>query len=186
MRLRKLGVLLMAFVLAACGDDASQSEVLSPDDLPPGDVTFGLTHVMTKDGVRSAILEADTAVQVDKGRLWDLRGVALQFFTESGAESGTLTSRTGEYVPHNGSFIARGDVVLITHSEQGSRRLETEELHYDTSTEEIWSDSTWVLDEGGQVSRGSSFRSDVAGESWTAIGLEAEDISTGGSDEFDF
>lgn len=186
MRFRSLGILLTAFAVAACGDDSSQSEVLSPDDLPPGDVTFGLTHVMTKEGVRSAILEADTAVQVENGRRWDLRGVELQFFTESGAESGTLTSRTGEYTPHNGSFIARGDVVLITRSEGAARRLETEELHYDTSTEEIWSDSTWVLDEGGQVSRGSSFRSNVSGESWTAVGLESEDISTGDSGEFDF
>ena len=76
--------------------------------------------------------------------------------------------------------------MLITRSEGAGRRLETEELHYDTSTEEIWSDSTWVLDEGGQVSRGSSFRSDVSGESWTAVGLESEDISTGSSGEFDF
>ena len=39
----------------------------------PGDVTFGVTHVMTTNGVRSAILNADTAVQLDSGRRWDLR-----------------------------------------------------------------------------------------------------------------
>lgn len=174
---------MLAGFAAACGDDpANSAEVLSPDDLPPGDVTFGVTHVMTKNGVRSAILEADTAVQQDSGRKWDLRGVNIQFFTETGAESGTLTSHRGEYTPDDGSFVARDSVVLITVGPSGRRHLETEELFYDVESEQIWSDSTWVLDDGGNVSRGQSFRSDVQGNNWTAVGLEAEDISTGGGE----
>ena len=183
MRTRFLLAILMTTFLAACGgDEADSSQVLSPDELPPGDVTFGVTHVMTKQGVRSAVLEADTAVQIQNGRRWDLRGVAIDFFTETGAESGTLTSRRGEYTPEDGSFIARDSVVLVTRSEQGTRRLETEELYYDVQTAEIWSDSAWVLDEGGSRSRGTSFRSDVNGENWTAVGLETEDLETGSGD----
>jgi len=174
---------LLATAIAACGDDSGRSsEVLSPDDLPPGDMTFGVEHVMTRKGVRTAILQADTAIQQENGRQWDLRGVYIQFFTETGAESGTLTSKAGEYTPDDGSFIARDDVVLITQSENGVRRLETEELHYDVRSEEIWSDSAWVLNEGGSVSRGTSFRSDVNGENWRAVGVETENISTGGGE----
>ena len=180
-----LTVMLTLALLAGCDDSERSSEVLSPDDLPPGDITFGLTHTMTREGVRSAVVEADTAVQQRDGRRWDLRGVEIQFFTDTGAESGTLTSRSGEYQPDDGSFIARQDVVLITESNGTSRRLETEELHYDVKTEQIWSDSAWVLDEGGQISRGTSFRSDVHGEQWTAIGLETEGIATDGG-EFTF
>ena len=55
-------VLLALALVAGCDDGERTSEVLSPDDLPPGDVTFGLTHTMTKEGVRSAVVEADTAV----------------------------------------------------------------------------------------------------------------------------
>src|SRR5690606_18580239 len=135
-----------------------------------------------KRGVRSAILEADTAVQQENGRRWDLRGVQIQFFTETGAESGTLTSRTGEYTPDDGSFVARDSVVLITTGPSGRRQLETEELFYDVATEEIWSDSSFVLYEGGSPTRGSSFRSDVRGERWTAVGLETEDITTSGGE----
>ena len=183
MRTRYLLTVLLASLLTACGgDEADSSQVLSPDELPPGDVTFGVTHVMTKEGVRSAVLEADTAVQIETGRRWDLRGVAIDFFTETGAESGTLTSRRGEYTPEDGSFTARDSVVLVTRSEQGTRRLETEELYYDVQTAEIWSDSAWVLDEGGSRSRGTSFRSDVNGENWTAVGLETEDLETGDED----
>ena len=175
------GLLLL---LAACGGDSPESsEVLSPDDLPAGDVSFGVTHVMTKNGVRSAILEADTAVQQENGRRWDLRGVYIQFFTETGAESGTLNSRRGEYTPDDGSFVARDSVVLVTLSETGTRQLETEELFYDVTSEEIWSDSAFVLREpNGQVSRGSSFRSDVNGDNWTAVGLQTDDITSGGGE----
>lgn len=183
MKFRYILTLLLAATAAACGgDENNSSDVLSPDDLPPGDITFGVTHVMTRNGVRTAVLEADTAVQQENGRQWDLRGVAIQFFTETGAESGTLTSRSGEYTPDDGSFIARDDVVLITQTEKGERRLETEELHYDVESEQIWSDSAWVLNEGGQISRGTSFRSDVNGDNWTAVGLETEDISGAGGE----
>lgn len=180
---RATSALLTTLLLAACGgDDQDPREVLSPDELPPGDVTFGVTHVMTTNGVRSAVLEADTAVQMENGARWDLRGVEIEFYTDSGAESGVLTSRRGEYTPEDGSFIARDSVVLVTRSEQGSRHLETEELYYDVQTEQIWSDSSFVLDEGGSISRGSSFRSDVDGDNWTAVGLETEDIQTGGGE----
>lgn len=183
MRKRFVPVLLLALVAAACGDGTSSStEVLSPGELPPGEMTFGLHHVMTKQGVRSAILDADTAFQQEDGRRFDLRGVHLQFFTATGAESGTLTSRTGEYNPNEGSFVARDSVVLITKSEEGTRRLETEELFYDTRTEQIWSDSAFVLDRGGMISRGSSFRSDVYGNNWTATGLETDEVSTGATE----
>lgn len=186
MRSRYLWALLLAAGLSACGGESSEpSEVLSPDDLPPGDVTFGVTHVMTTNGVRSAILDADTAVQLDSGRRWDLRGVHIRFFTETGAESGTLTSRTGDYTPDNGSFVARDSVVLITRGENGTRRLETEELFYDVGTEQVWSDSAFVLTDASGPSRGSSFRSDVNGDNWTAVGLETESVTAGG-DEFDF
>lgn len=181
MRFRYFYTMLFAAVMAACGNDSTESpEVLSPNDLPPGDVTFGVTHVMTTDGVRSAILDADTAVQQDNGRRWDLRGVEIQFFTATGAESGTLTSRTGEYTPDDGSFVARDSVTLITQAETGRRQLETEELFYDVNTEQIWSDSSFVLHDADGIWTGSSFRSDVNGDNWTAVGLETEDIEAAG------
>lgn len=180
---RYFWTMMLGVLVAACGDDqANSAELLSPDELPPGDITFGVTHVMTKNGVRSAILEADTAVQQESGRKWDLRGVEIQFFTETGAESGTLTSRKGEYTPGDGSFIARDSVVLITVGPSGRRQLETEELFYDVQSEQIWSDSSFVLNDASGTSRGSSFRSDVNGEKWTAVGLETEDISTSGTE----
>ena len=54
-------------------------------------------------------------------------------------------------------MIARGDVIVIT--EEG-RRLTTPELKYDQQTNEIASDSAFVLTEPGRRLEGIGFRSD--------------------------
>jgi LPS export ABC transporter protein LptC len=151
-------------------------------ELPADDIIFGMHHEMTKNGLRSAVLDSDTALLMENGQRFDLKGVHLRFYTDVGAESGTLTSRTGEYRVSSGSFIARGDVVLITKGENGPRRLETEELHYDVSRDQIWSDKPFVVRENGQVTRGTSFRSDTRSQNWTIRGARTEGVKTGGSE----
>ena len=54
-------------------------------------------------------------------------------------------------------MIARGDVVVTT--EEG-RRLTTPELRYDQASNEISSDSSFVLTEPGRRLEGIGFRSD--------------------------
>jgi LPS export ABC transporter protein LptC len=174
-------LLLLAMLPGCAGDSGSPSEVLSPGDLPEGNLMFGMDHVMTTQGVRSGLLSADSTFEQQDGKRWDMRAVHLTFFDETGAESGTLTSRAALYTPGTGSFVARDSVVLITQTPKGTRVLETEELHYDVNTEEMWSDSSWVMNDAGSISRGRSFRSDVKGDSWTATGLITEDITTGDS-----
>lgn len=169
-------ILALPFLGAvACGGDATvPATVTDPAQLPADQVIYGLRHVMTKDGVRSAVLNGDTAYLQEEGRRFDLVGVELFFFTESGVQSGKLTSTSGEYSMSDGSFIARGNVVLITEGANGNRRLETEELHYDVSADQLWSDVPFVLTEGGRVTRGESFRSDAEFDSWSVTGAQTD------------
>ena len=169
MSVHKITWMLAAALLAAgCGHDSTTpSATVDASEMPADQVLFGLHHVMTKDGVRTAVLDSDTAYMKDEGRTFDLRVVRLRFFNESGQESGTLTSRTGEYNADTGVFVARGNAVLVTQGQQGPRRLESEELHYDTRRDQLWSDLPFTLTEGGRVSRGTSFRTDSRFENWT-------------------
>jgi LPS export ABC transporter protein LptC len=165
---RILATVALLAVLAGCGrESTTPGAIADAADLPADNVIHGLTHRVTRDGVRTALLQGDTAYLYESDRRFDIEGVNLTFFHESGQESGTLTSSTGEYRMGTGAFIARGNVVLITRGEQGTRRVETEELHYDVQGDQIWSDVDFVMREGGRTTRGTSFRSDTRFESWT-------------------
>lgn len=178
--------MLILAPLLGCGSQATTpSAAVEATELPADQVIYTLNHVMTKNGVRTAVLNSDTAYLYEDGRRFDLMGVELQFFTETGAESGVLTSTTGEYNLANGLFIARGDVVLITQTPEGSRRLETEQLHYDVTGDRLWSELPFVLVENGRTTRGSSFRSDASFKTWEITGGRTEGgLQTGGGVSF--
>lgn len=170
---RTLAVLLMAVSIAACKDETTAPGTLIDDaGLPADQIMYQLRHVMTNNGVRTALLVSDSAYVRDADRRLDLLGVDLDFFDTNGRSSGKLTSETGEYDIGSGSFVARGGVVLITTGARGQRRLETEELHYDRDADQLWSDVPFVLTENGQTTRGTSFRSDSEFRNFTIQGAQ--------------
>lgn len=182
--MRNLFLLLVAaLAVGGCGSESTTpSAVTDASDLPADQIVYALRHNMTKDGIRTGVLTSDTAYMYETGQNLDLRGVSLEFYGDTGAPTGTLTSRTGEYELRTGSFVARGEVVLVTQGPNGSRRLETEELHYDVRGDRLWSDQPFVLVEGGRTTRGNSFRSDASFRNWEVAGARTEGgLPSGGS-----
>lgn len=174
MRARFAGILALGLT-AACGSQSTTpSAVADAVHLPADQVIYGLRHNMTKEGIRTGVLTGDTAYVYESERRLDLRGVRLQFFNDSGRETGTLTSKTGDYNISTGAFVARDDVVLITEGPEGSRRLETEELHYDVQGDQLWSDMAFQLTENGRTTRGTSFRSDSRFRTWSVTNARTE------------
>lgn len=170
---RILSVLLMVLWVAACKDETTAPGTLVDDaDLPADQIMYQLRHVMTNNGVRTALLVSDSAYVRDADRRLDLLGVDLDFFDSNGRSSGKLTSETGEYDIRSGSFVARGGVVLITTGARGQRRLETEELHYDRDADQLWSDVPFTMTENGATTRGTSFRSDSQFRNFTIQGAQ--------------
>jgi LPS export ABC transporter protein LptC len=168
-------VIVLAAGAAACGSQTTTpSAVTDAEGLPADNVILGVEHNMTNEGIRTGVLHSDTAFLYESSRRMDLRGVRIQFYGDTGVETGTLTSTTGEYDVGTGSFVARGDVVLITDGPDGERRLETEELHYDVERDRLWSDVPFVMREGGAITRGTSFRSDSQFRTWSVTGAETE------------
>lgn len=165
---------LVAFAVAACGGSATPAAVEDASHLPADQVIYDVRHNMTKDGVRTGELVGDSAYLYESSRRMDIQGVELRFFSDNGTESGLLTARTGEYQIRSGSFVARGDVVLVQEGPQGKRRLETEELHYDVQNDRLWSEEPFVLKEDGGTTRGTSFRSDAEFRNWSVTGARTE------------
>jgi LPS export ABC transporter protein LptC len=174
-------LLIPAFLVGACGNPSTMpSAAADAFDFEADQVTFGMQSVLTNAGVRTALLTSDTAYHYELSRRIDLFGVSLVFFDENGVEVGTLTSQTGDYNTSTGVFIARGGVVLITQGPNGTRRLETEELYYDLKGDETRSDRPFVLNDGGRISEGASFRSDAKFSTWEVTGGRTQGTVSGG------
>lgn len=159
---------------SACGASSTTPSATESFEMDADQVAFQVRQTLTNDGVRTAILNSDTAYIYERERRLDLVGVEVLFFNEIGEEAGTLTSRTGDYNIDSGAFIARGDVVLVTRSPAGQRRLETEELLYDVRADSLASDTPFTLHEDGRVSRGTSFRSDSRFRTWIVTGAQTQ------------
>lgn len=120
-------------------------------------VMWGARFNFTDRGLQRAELFADTAFFFNDNTRVELSNVHTTFFTTAGAKDAVLTSSTGTYTSRNGGMIARKNVVVV--SEDG-RHLTTEQLAYDQTTNEISSDSAFVLTEPNRRLEGVGFRSD--------------------------
>lgn len=151
-------IFLAAGVLLGC-DERAQPPVAGRTALVDSadQVMFKARFTLTDNGLARADLNADTAYFFDDNTRVELRRVETTFFTTTGARDAYLTSRRGTYQSRLGNMMARDSVIVVT--EEG-RRLETPELKYDQSLNQISSDSAFVLTEPGRRVAGVGFRSD--------------------------
>lgn len=176
--MRKLAALMLTtLVLAGCRQESVAPSGADTEEMPADQIVIGIEHTMTENGVKQAVLSGDTAYLHEASERWDLVGVRAGFFDEAGRESGHLTSATGEYSSQTGDFVARGNVVLITQTEEGTREIRTEELFYELAEDRLWSEVPVVIIENGRTTRGSSFRYDATTETWSI----ADAQTSGGS-----
>ena len=161
---------LLYFAVAAC-NGATGPVTTNYESLPADQVMYGMEHNVSKGGIRSALLKADTAFMYDDSSSIQLRVVNLDVFDEHGAVRAELTSRTGELDQNTNRMVARGNVVLVVTGENG-RTIYTEELHYDPNQKQIWSDvKIRQVFPDGRENTADSFRSDDQFRNFTAQGL---------------
>jgi LPS export ABC transporter protein LptC len=121
-------------------------------------VLVGVEMNLTRAGVRSAILLADTAFSFQQEGLLQLRNLQITFFGDAGIEKGVLTGREGEYRFESGDVEVRGEVEVT--EALGSKRLVTERLRYAADVDSLYGDTAFVLYRPGLQMRGASFVSD--------------------------
>jgi LPS export ABC transporter protein LptC len=157
--------LLVVLVLALGGCEGERRQIpLSPDleAMEADNVVYGLEHVMTREGVREAIVRADTAFFFRDSTIVILRGNVhlTSFDPEQGNEIADVTAERGRLNSSNNALVARGNAVLEIRAE--GRRIESTELHYAPGQDRIWSDSASVMYVEDRIIRGSGFDSDLA------------------------
>lgn len=160
--------LLAATLLVGC----------SPDEDPPtaGELMgegvemlmVDMETFLTRDGIRRARLEADTAEFREGGEV-HMRPVTLVFFDEAGREGSELTAERGIYYEASEDMEAFGNILVVDRRED--RRLETERLRYTALADELRGDVAFTLtsDGGRTVVRGASFVSDPGLDSVTVL-----------------
>ena len=121
-------------------------------------VMSGVQFLLTSGGVQQGKLVADSGFMFENSTRIELRGVRTDFYTKTGDQTGTLTSREGTYRKQRGDLEARKNVVVV--STDGSRKLETEQLRYDERTNRITTDSAFVITENGEIRQGIGFSTD--------------------------
>jgi LPS export ABC transporter protein LptC len=159
--MRWIGVVVAGLVVAgALGcDSGTAPRVTAANPLADSadQVMFGISTMITNQGVLRAQLQGDTAYFFDGSTRVEVRNEKTTFYTNTGQQSAVLTSREGTYNMARGQMEARRNVVVVTTD---GKRLETSQLRYNQATNQISSDSAFVLTEPTRQLRGIGFTSD--------------------------
>ena len=154
----------LAVLVGACA--AEEAPPTAGDVLPDG-VDYAFTRMrtfMTREGIRRARIEADTAEFVGENEV-HMRPVKLIFFDQDGRESTELTADYGVYYELTEDMDAEGSVVVLDRAD--GQRLETERITYVNDEDRLYGDTAFRLyrDDGLTVIDGSAFESDPAMDS---------------------
>jgi LPS export ABC transporter protein LptC len=168
---------IVAFCLiagAAACSNGTEPKVRSANPLTDSadQVMFGVSTMITDQGLLRAKLQADTAYFFDGSTRIEARNEKTTFYTTTGVENAVLTSVEGTYNSARGTMQARKNVVVVTTD---NKRLETSLLDYNQQTNLISSDSAFVLTQPTGVMRGIGFTSDP-----NMVNLHVKRVITGG------
>jgi len=154
------GLLSGVLLLGGCGSQ-DDTPVVSPDllEMDADGVIYGMSSVITVEGVREGMVRADTAYFYEDSANVELRQLSLTVYTEEGRERALVIAERGWLNLDTNEMVARGNAVLTVRPD--NRIIESAELHYDPNEDRIWSDSATVQRYEGTVSEGSSFESNL-------------------------
>ncbi|MFP3947630.1 MAG: LPS export ABC transporter periplasmic protein LptC [Gemmatimonadota bacterium] len=177
-RVGAVGVgLLLLTVVGACGEEGDTPVVAEElARMDADNVVYGMTQVLTNEGIREGVVMADTAYFYRDSSAVHLRSLDMFIYDEDGNERARIGAERGRLEGDTRSMVARGDVVLRIPAE--NRRVETAELHYSSGQDRIWSDSATVMVDDGDVSCGTAFESDLGFRN-----LTIQEARTTGCDE---
>lgn len=154
--------LTAALLLGACAEDVVRP-VVAPEleEMQADVVTYGFEYMLTREGMREAVAYADVAYSYADSTVVHLRGNVrlVSFDAATGLPLAEVTADWGRLNLSNNGLLARGNAVLILT--EGSRRIESSELHYAPQQSRIWSDSASVMYTDGLILEGSGFESDL-------------------------
>lgn len=118
---------------------------------------FDMERGLFVDGIRRAVILADTAFIYQNSQISELRNLRVTFFDQAGSQTSVLTALEATYQMQHESLDARRDVVVVTSD---GKRLATQHLIYDKPGNLLRTDSAFTYDSPLEQLRGNGFRAD--------------------------
>ena len=125
-------LIILASLLAGCGDDNERDVARPPDEVEQELSRFSLVRML--DGRMNWKLNADAATFMESDEV-SIEGVELLIFGNKEGEVTTVRGDRGEVNQRTNNMVITGNVVGIS-SEGG--RLETEEIHWRDMTGKLY------------------------------------------------
>ena len=153
----------VAAAAAACLNNADEMATTEFEDMDADEVLYGVSHNMTNNGVREALLSADSMFSWrDSANTW-VMGLTLQVFDErTGNRQATITADRGRLDMARNELKAIGNAVLDIPDQD--RQIRTDELWVSPDTDRIWSNVPVVMREAGCEIEGDRFESNTSFE----------------------
>ena len=156
----KRHLLLLVALAVACGTSGTTPPKADiTDSTAPDQTMVKMKTYLVRNGIRTSLVEADTAYINQRTHLADLVGLKVTFFdSTSGRVISVVTSQSGQYDLERQSLDARGNVVAVTSPE--GKILKTEHLVYDKVQDRIHSDTAFTVTGPTENVSGSAFEAD--------------------------
>lgn len=150
-----------ALAVAACADDPGDAATTEFEQPNADEVLYGVSHTMTNNGVREALLTADSMFSWrDSANTWVV-GLKLEVFDEgTGLPQATITSDRGRLDMALNELKAIGNAFLEIPGQE--REIRSDELHVSPDSDRIWSELPVVMREAGCEIEGDRFDSDMS------------------------
>ena len=150
---------LVAVMAAACTNERGVTPTRATTADSADQVMHMMAHTLTRDGIKSTYLEADSAWVYNLRQVIDLKKVRITFYAPTGAVRSTVTADSGTYNLNSGALEARGHVVAVTPAPDTST-LRTEHLIFDRLSNLIRSDTAYSYTGRRGSGSGQSFETD--------------------------
>lgn len=141
--------------MVACSRTERQSEEPSDEKIPDS-VIQNATVALTSEGMKEAVIFADTLIVFDREDSTVAIGVKVDFYDENGEYRSTLTSKEGLVRQTRRELTVWGEVVVVSDSS----RLETESLEWDPVQKLITTDDFVRLYRGSDIVTGYGMEAD--------------------------
>ena len=154
---------MIALAAVACLDSADDGATTEFEEMNADEVLYGVSHYMTNNGVREALLSADSMFSWrDSANTW-IMGLTLQVFNKrTGNEQATITADRGRLDMAGNELKAIGNAMLDIPDQD--RQIRTDELYVSPDSDRMWSALPVVMRESGCEIEGDRFESDMSFE----------------------